>query len=203
MFLQVFSFHHWFLLLFFGCFYCSLHLFISPTLEFIYHCFHRCFYFITDFYYCFSGGFISLTFYHDCFFVRYFSFVLLYRQCYGFEKAFFSLSCFLPYTPSTHLPQYCRCYSFKRAFFTLKGFFLTLLLDIWHNLLLSRLQWEPAVLSWRLHGLPLRFEKQTRPICLFESHSVQQKVLVSKFYVYVLRPYGILYQPRPGFEPTI
>ena len=123
MFLQMFSFHHWFLLLFFGCFHCSLHLFFSPTLEFFYHCFHMCFYFITDFYYCFSGGFISLTFYHDCFFVRYFSFVLLYRECYGFEKAFFSLSFFLTYTPSPHFPWCCRCYWFKRAFFYSQGFF--------------------------------------------------------------------------------
>ena len=40
---------------------------------------------------------------------------------------------------------------------------------IWHNLLLSRLPWEPAVLPWRLQGLPLRFKTQTRPVCLFES----------------------------------
>ena len=63
--------------------------------------------------------------------------------------------------------------------FLCKGvFYLTLLPHIWHNLLLSRLLWEPAVLPWRLQGLPLRFETQTQLICLFESYSVQQKVLV-------------------------
>ena len=33
-------------------------------------------------------------------------------------------------------------------------FYLTLLPDIWHNLLLSRLPWEPAVLPWRFAGPP-------------------------------------------------
>ena len=63
-------------------------------------------------------------------------------------------------------------------------FYLTPFPDIWHNLLLSRLPWELAVLHWRLQGLPLRFETQSSPICLFKSHSVQQKVF-SKFYLCV------------------
>ena len=62
--------------------------------------------------------------------------------------------------------------------------YLTPLPDIWHNLLLSRLPWELAVLHWRLQGLPLRFETQSSPICLFKSHSVQQKVF-GKFYLCV------------------
>ena len=84
------------------------------------------------------------------------------------------------------------CYSFTasgtdlRQHFLLSGvFYLTLLPDIWHKLLLSRLPWEPAVLPWRLQGLPLRFKTQTQPICLFESHSVQQKVLVGRFHLMV------------------
>ena len=83
------------------------------------------------------------------------------------------------------------CYSFTASAtglgerFLLSGvFYLTLLPDIWHNLLLSRLPWEPAVLSRRLQGLPLRFETP-RPICLSESHGVQQKVLVGMFYLKV------------------
>ena len=40
-------------------------------------------------------------------------------------------------------------------------------------------------LAWRLQVLPLRFETQIRPIFLFESHSVQQKVLVGRFYLCV------------------
>ena len=76
---------------------------------------------------------------------------------------------------------YLECYGFERAFLLPGIFYLTLIPDIWHNLLLSKLPWEPAVLPWRLQGLPLRFETQTRQICLFESHGVQQKVLVGRF----------------------
>ena len=48
--------------------------------------------------------------------------VLLYRECYGFERAFFSFMRFLPCTPSLHLPHYLKCYGFERAFFTLRRF---------------------------------------------------------------------------------
>ena len=44
-------------------------------------------------------------------------------------------------------------------------FFLT----FWHNLLLSRLPWEPAVIPWNLQGFILILETQTRSICLFDS----------------------------------
>ena len=64
-------------------------------------------------------------------------------------------------------------------------FYITLLPHIYHNLLLSRLLWELAVLPWRFQGLPLKLETQTRPICLFETHSVQEKVLVGRFYLCV------------------
>ena len=39
----------------------------------------------------------------------------------------------------------------------------------WHNLLLSRLPWEPAVIPWNLQGFILILKTQTRPICLFDS----------------------------------
>ena len=110
------------------------------------HCFCRYFHFTIDFYFFYwvlssliafvpfitvssSGFFISplillLLFrvfsFHQLslpwlffFFFRCFVFVLLYRMCHGFERAFFPLS---------------RC-------------LLTLLPDIWHNLLLSMLPW--------------------------------------------------------------
>ena len=38
----------------------------------------------------------------------------------------------------------------------------------WHNLLLSRLPREPAVIPWNLQGLILILKTQTRPICLFD-----------------------------------
>ena len=49
---------------------------------------------------------------------------------------------FLPYAPSRHF---------------------------WYSLLLSRLPWEPAVISWKLQGFILILETQTRLICLFDS----------------------------------
>ena len=64
-----------------------------------------------------------------------------YRERYGFEWAFFTHRRFLPYAPSRHF---------------------------WHNLLLSRLPWEPAVIPWNLQGFILILKTQTRPICLFD-----------------------------------
>ena len=89
----------------------------------------------------------------------------------------------------TLLPHVCHSTASAmdlRELFLLSGsFYLTLLPDIWNNLLLSRLPWEPAVLPWRLLDLPLRLQTQTQLICLFESHSVQQKVLVGRLYLFV------------------
>ena len=70
-------------------------------------------------------------------------------------ELFFTLRRFLPYTPSRHLAQPV----FIRA------------------------SLGPEVQPWKLQGLLLRFETQTRPICLFELPSVQQKVLVGWFYL--------------------
>ena len=73
-----------------------------------------------------------------------------------------------------------------RELFLVSGvFYLSLLPEIWHNLLLSRLSWEKEIPPWRLQGLPLMFETQIRLICLFESHSVQQKLLDRRFYLCV------------------
>ena len=69
-------------------------------------------------------------------------FFFIYRKRYGFEWAFFTHRCFLPYTPFRHF---------------------------WHNLLLSRFPWEPALLPWCLLGFILILKAQTRPICLFDS----------------------------------
>ena len=163
----MFFFHHWFLLLFFAYFHCWFHLFISATSGL----------FIT----VSSGVFMSLLIFtivfHKLyltwmfFFARYFVFVLLYRECYEFERALFTLRRFLLYTSFPHLPQYRECYGFERAFLTLRCFHLTLLPNIWHSLLLSRLPREHAVLPWRQQGLPLRL--------------VQQKLLFSRFYLCV------------------
>ena len=94
--LRCFHFHINFTI-FYVCFHYWLHLFTSLFLQvFLFH--HWV-------YYCFrvfSFHQLSLPW---LFFVSYFVFVLLYRQCYGFERAFFTLRRFLPYTPSGHLAQ--------------------------------------------------------------------------------------------------
>ena len=98
--------------LFFSCLLCWLHFFMSPT-----------FFALT--------AFLLL-------FVRYFVFVLLYRDCYGFERAFFTLRRFLPYTPSHICHGTVSATYLREMFFTFRRFYLTLLPDIWHNLLLSK-----------------------------------------------------------------
>ena len=138
-----------------------------------YHCFFRCFRFTTDFYYCFSPNFFTLT----VFCLGAMFFMLLHRQCNGFEKAIFTLKCFLPNTPP-HI-----CYSTASAtdlgeLFLPQGvFYLTLFPNICCNLLWARIPWEPAVLSWRLQDFPMRFKTPNGSICFFEWHSVRQKVL--------------------------
>ena len=89
----------------------------------------------------------------------------------------------------------------ERVFSPSGVFYFTLLPHIWYkhhyNLLLSRFLWELAVLPWMLQGLPLWLEIQTRPICLFVSHSVQEKILLVRFYLacYV-QPWSFLYNSR-------
>ena len=117
--------------------------FISPLIfTIVFGCFH-----------CWLHLFTSVSSLPWLFFIRYFVFVLLYRESYGR---------FLPYTPSRHLVQRWLLQQ--------------------HNCT-NLLPWPQAVPLWRLRGLPLMFKTETRPICLFESHSIQQKVLVGRFYL--------------------
>ena len=121
----MFSFHHWFLLLFLGvfildciCITVSSSVFISPMILLL---LLECFLF-TNF------------FYHNCFL----SVTSLLCCCTASKRAIFTLMHFLPYTPFWHLTQP----AFIKA--------------------ALRLEVPP----WRLYSLPLRFETQTRPICL-------------------------------------
>ena len=88
----MFLFHHWFFLLSFGYFHRSLHFFISPTLGFFDTLSSVVFIspvIFTIFFRVFSFHQLSLAW---LFFVRYFVFVLLHCECYGFESVFFLLS---------------------------------------------------------------------------------------------------------------
>ena len=84
---------------------------------------------------------------------RYFHFSTIplssYRERYGFEWAFFTHRCFLPYTPSQHF---------------------------WHNLLLSRFYWEPAVTFLKVAG-PHTDPRNTDPAHLFVWFTVIHNLL--------------------------
>ena len=109
---------------------------------------------------------------HHCFF-RYFYFTT------GFFGCFLSGTSFL------------RCCTVSatvlRELFLLSGlFYLTLLPDIWHNLLFY--QGFPGAGSSALKvvtGSPTEI-RNIDPAHLFESHSIQQKILVSRFYLSLL-----------------
>ena len=87
--------------------------FFRKTVGVFRHCLFRCsfFYaFICSCFHFFTFSFLQMflgVFIDDCicslhffFTVRYFVFALLYRECYGFERAYFTPRCFLPYTLS-------------------------------------------------------------------------------------------------------
>ena len=104
----------------------------------------------------------------------------MFFGCFHFTN-FFYRDCFLSGTSFL-----CCCTASATDLRELsRVFYFTLLPGILHNMLLSRLLLEPIVLPWRLQGLPLWLETQTRSICLFESRSVQQKVFVGRFYLRV------------------
>ena len=151
--------------------------FLGESLRVFHHCFFRCFistliftivfgcfhcwlYLFTSwlfiqvfsfyywFYYYFLSVSVSPTFFTETAFWQVLCFCVVAPRVLRIWNAFFfNLRCFLPYTLSQHLAQ--------------PAFITTSL--------------GPVVQPWRLHSLPLRFETQIRPICLFESHNVQQK----------------------------
>ena len=91
-----------------------------------------CFHFspFSEFHYWpFSGDFIFQLFQFFC-------------ECCGFEKPFFTLSRFLPYTPSHICHSVASATNLRELFLLSCVFYFTLLTKIWHNLLLSRLPWS-------------------------------------------------------------
>ena len=111
--------------------------------------------------------------------------------------AFFHVTNFL--YPDCFLRLFSCCTAsatnFRELFILSIVFYFTLLLGICHNLLLSRLG---SSSPWRLQGLVLRLETQTRPaasVCL--NHTMFSKRQNSLGYLYVLCYNGTLYQPLP------
>ena len=66
-----------------------------------------------------------------------------------------------------HLPRALRIW--VGAFYPQAFFIYAPSWHFWHNLLLSRLPWEPVVIPWNLQGFMLILETQTGSICLFDS----------------------------------
>ena len=151
-------------------------------------CFHfsplffSCFHFVIAF---FSGRQLSLLLFVRCTFFmsptffgafcQVLRFCVVVRACYGFEKEIFILKRVLPYSLSPHLAQH----AFIKA------------------------SLGPSSSSLKASDLPLNFETQTRPICLFESHSVQLKVLVGRFYLCVKALRNTISTLNPHFNSYI
>ena len=119
----------------------SSSVFISPLILLL---FFECFHF-TNF------------LYRECFLSRTSFLCCGTRECYGFERAFFTLRFFLSYTLSRHLAQ-------------------------------------PAFIKASLEQAspPTEVRNTDLPISLFESHSVQQNVLVGRFYLCIRGCYRLL-----------
>ena len=137
--------------------------FLAEPLGVFHHCFFRCLHFTIDFYYCFwafslptslflqvflflhwfyycfSSVFISPTFFPVTIFCQVLPFCAVVPRVLQIWESFFHSEVFLPYTFSQHLTQPV----FTKA--------------------------SPGLVvsPWKLQGLLLRFETQTRPICLF------------------------------------
>ena len=91
------------------------------------------------------------------------------------------------------LPHICHniasAMDFIQIFLSSGILYLTLLLDIWNNVMLHQPAFKGSLgagsSSLKLQAFQMWFKIQTRSTCLFESHSVHQKVLLWRFYLCV------------------
>ena len=95
-------------------------------------------------------------------------FFFIYHERYGFEWAFFTHRCFLPYTPSWHFWHIPTFLAHSNIFGTFPTF--------WHNLLLSRFHWEPAATFLKVAGLHTD-PRNTDPAHLFVWFTVIHNLL--------------------------
>ena len=142
------------------------------------------------------------------FFIRNFVFVLLYRECYRFDRAFFTFRRFLPYTPS-HISQSTTSttvwenFFYPETFFNLHSFPTFGTTCFYQGFRGSRhffhegcrashwgskhrsspyLCLNHIMLSKKYYLVGSIFVLQTQPISLSEPHNVKQKVLLGRFY---------------------
>ena len=131
--------------------------------------------------------------YPNCFFAAFLSGTLFLCCCTTSAmdlKEFFLSSGFFYLT---HLPHICHSTTsatdLREIFLPSDLFYLKLLLDIWCNGMFHQPAFkgslEQAVLPWSCRAFQPWFETQTRPISLFESHSVQQNIFLGRFYLCV------------------
>ena len=149
----MFSFHHWFLLL------CLVVCIVDCIFHFtnprvFHHCFFRCFYFTTDFTIVFRV-FVSPTFFT----------VTVFCQvcCFG--------------VVALRVLRTWESFLYSQTFFTLHSFptfGTTCFYQDFPGASRSAL---------KVARPPLMFEIQIQLICLFKSHSVQQKVVVGRLYL--------------------
>ena len=124
-----------------------------------------------------------------CFFVRYFVFVLLYCECYAFQRAFsalvfFTLHSFPTFATVLQVLQIRERFFYSQVFFTLHSFPTFDTIGCFTNLL-SRVHWELTVFPWCFSASQLGFKIQTWFTKCFES--VFSKRYYSVGSIYVLR----------------
>ena len=131
----------------------------------------------------FSGVFIfhlsqvfSFFTFLRCFNFSHFSgvFIFTFLRCFIFHLFWVFLCCCI--ASGTDL---------RELFLLTSVFYLTLLPDIWHNLLLSRLPWELAVLPWRLQGLLLSEVRNTDPAHLFVWKTQYSAKCISRLVLFI------------------
>ena len=138
-------------------------------LRVFHHCFFRCFHFSSPiFTTVFQGFSLLIAFFHVTSFAASLSGTSFLCCCTAratdlrglfYSQAFFTLHSFPTFATVPQVLRISESFLYSQAFLTLRSFptFGTNCLEL-------------KVLPWRLQGLPMRFEIQTRPICLFESH---------------------------------
>ena len=138
--------------------------------------FHDCIFFRSP---TFFAAFCQVHFFHVanffCYFLSGTSFLCCCTRVLRIWERDFILKHVLPYSPSRHLAQP----AFIKA------------------------SLGASSSSLKVSDLPLSFETQTRPICLFESHSVQLKVLVGRFYLCVKALRNTISTLNPHFNNYI
>ena len=114
-------------------------------------------------------------------------FVLLYCECYGFERAFLTLRRFLPYTLLPHICHSTASARDMRELLSLSDvFYLTFLPGIWHNLLLSKASLGEGSSSLKITRCPTEVRNTNQANLFAWITQCSSKCIKTLGYVYVL-----------------